>query len=162
MEIERHGGPLGSFRVQTFFYSNFYCSFVEGDLATMIGFEAAKGVGTVFFKWATLGLFFIYFCHLYKQLTVNNCSIKVANDWIRTRVLWYWKQLRCQLCHNHSPGVGKVILLNILFQSLKSKHNKPHNLINLLEMTFYFGDNRSVWILPHVENTLYFVTNFHA
>ena len=50
MEIERHGGPLGSFRVQTFFYSNFYCSFVEGDLATMIGFEAAKGVGTVFFQ----------------------------------------------------------------------------------------------------------------
>ena len=29
---------------------------------------------------------FLYFCLFNKQLTVDNCSIKVANDWIRTRV----------------------------------------------------------------------------
>ena len=28
------------------------------------------------------------FCLSYKQLTVNKCSKKVADDWIRTRVLW--------------------------------------------------------------------------
>ena len=28
-----------------------------------------------------------YFRLFYKQLTVNECSIKVADDWIRTRVL---------------------------------------------------------------------------
>ena len=39
----------------------------------------------------------------YKQLTVNKCSIKVADDWIRTGVLWYWKHPLCQLRHNHCP-----------------------------------------------------------
>ena len=42
---------------------------------------------------------FIYFRLFYKQFTVNNCSIKVAGDRIQTRVLWYQKQPRCQLCH---------------------------------------------------------------
>ena len=45
-------------------------------------------------------LFFVFF---YKQLTENNCSIKVADDWIRTRVLWYRKRPLCQLRHNHFP-----------------------------------------------------------
>ena len=44
---------------------------------------------------------FLYFRLFYKQLTVNKCSIKVADDWIRTRALWYWKQPLCQLRHNH-------------------------------------------------------------
>ena len=35
--------------------------------------------------------------------TVNKCSIKVADDWIRTRVLWYHKRPLCQLRHNHFP-----------------------------------------------------------
>ena len=34
-----------------------------------------------------------------KQLTVN-CSIKVAGDWIRTRVVWYMKRPHCQLSHS--------------------------------------------------------------
>ena len=46
---------------------------------------------------------FLYFRLFYKQLTVNKCSIKVADDWIRTRVLWYWKRPLCQLRHNHCP-----------------------------------------------------------
>ena len=46
---------------------------------------------------------FLYFCLFYKQVTVNKCSIKVADDWIRTRVLWYWKRPLCQLRHNHCP-----------------------------------------------------------
>ena len=44
---------------------------------------------------------FLYFRLFYKQLTVNKCSIKVADDWIRTRVLWYRKRPLCQLRHNH-------------------------------------------------------------
>ena len=39
----------------------------------------------------------------YKQSTIN-CSIKVADDWIRTRVLLYWKRLRCQVYHNPLPN----------------------------------------------------------
>ena len=46
---------------------------------------------------------FLYFCLFYKQLTVNKCSIKVADDWIRTQVLWYQKRPLCQLRHNHWP-----------------------------------------------------------
>ena len=56
----------------------------------------------IFFKkWAILGLFFIFVFTI--QFTVNKCSIKFANDWIRTADLWYWKQLLYQLCHNHCP-----------------------------------------------------------
>ena len=47
---------------------------------------------------------FLYFRLFYKQLTVNKCSIKVANDWIRTRVLSYCKRPLCQLRHNHFPN----------------------------------------------------------
>ena len=54
-------------------------------------------------------LFFI-FRLFYKQLTVNKCSIKVADDWIRTWVLWYWKRPLCQLRHNHCYLTTTVIL----------------------------------------------------
>ena len=56
-----------------------------------------------FKKWAIPGLFFFIFRLFYNQLTVSKCSIKVADDWIQTRVLWYWKGPLCQLCHNHCP-----------------------------------------------------------
>ena len=60
-------------------------------------------IQTCFFKkWVIPGHFIIYFRLFYNKLTVNNCSIKVANDWIRTRVVWFWKRPRYQLCHNHS------------------------------------------------------------
>ena len=49
---------------------------------------------------------FLYFRLFYKQLTVNKCSIKVANDWIRTRVLWYRKR---QLCIATTDDVISVI-----------------------------------------------------
>ena len=55
-----------------------------------------------FFQMGYSRPLFIYFRLFYKQLTVNNCSIKVADGWIRTRVLWYQKRPRCQLCHNHN------------------------------------------------------------
>ena len=48
---------------------------------------------------------FLYFRLFYKQLTVNKCSIKVADDWNRTRVLWYRKWPLCQLRHNHFPMI---------------------------------------------------------
>ena len=30
-------------------------------------------------------------------------NINLANDWIRTVDLWYWKQPLYQLIHNHCP-----------------------------------------------------------
>ena len=50
---------------------------------------------------------FLYFRLFCKQLPVDNCSIKVASDWFRTRVFWIRKQPRCQLCHNHCPAAVK-------------------------------------------------------
>ena len=46
---------------------------------------------------------FLYFRLFCKQLSVNKCSIKVADDWIQTWVLWYRKRPLCQLRHNHYP-----------------------------------------------------------
>ena len=50
---------------------------------------------------------FLYFCLFYKQLTVNICSIKVANCWIRTRALRYRKRPLYQLRHNHIEMLGE-------------------------------------------------------
>ena len=49
------------------------------------------------------GSLFLYFGLFNKQLSVIKCSIKDANDWIRTQVLWYRKRPLCQLRHNHCP-----------------------------------------------------------
>ena len=57
-----------------------------------------------FKKWVIPGLFFHIFHLFYKHLTVIKCSIKVADDWIQTRVLWYHRQPLCQLHHNHCPN----------------------------------------------------------
>ena len=38
--------------------------------------------------------------------TVNSKYVKfknLADDWIQTADLWYWKQPLCQLSHNHCP-----------------------------------------------------------
>ena len=53
------------------------------------------------FKMGNSRLRFLYFRLFYKHLTVNNCSIKVADDWIWTQVLCYHKRRRNQLCHNN-------------------------------------------------------------
>ena len=43
---------------------------------------------------------FLYF-FLFWHLSVNTCSMwNSADDWIRTRDLWCWKRLLCQLSHN--------------------------------------------------------------
>ena len=52
-----------------------------------------------FKKWAISGLFYLYFSSGLQ--TVNKCSIKVADDWIRTWVLCYWMRSLCQLRHKH-------------------------------------------------------------
>ena len=41
-----------------------------------------------FFKMGHSRPLFLYFHLFYKQLTVNKCSTKVADDWIQTWVLW--------------------------------------------------------------------------
>ena len=57
---------------------------------------------------------FLYFRLFYKQSTVNICSITVADDWILTRVLWYWKQPLCQLRHNYCPSSYCMLSVSIL------------------------------------------------
>ena len=53
-----------------------------------------------FYKWAIPGLF-LFLSFLQAVNSKYLCSIKVADDWIQTLVLWYLKRPRCQLCHNH-------------------------------------------------------------
>ena len=67
--------------------------------------QGSNQVISIFFKknGPFAASFFLYFRLFYKQLTVNKCSIKVADDWIRTRVLWDCKRPLCQLRHNHFP-----------------------------------------------------------
>ena len=72
---------------------------------------ARWGIPTVsilirFFKWAIPGLFIFIFVFSI-QLTVYNCSINFADDWIWTADLWYWKRPLCQLSHNHCPLYSK-------------------------------------------------------
>ena len=67
---------------------------------------------------------FLYFRPFYNQLTVSMFN-KNADYWIRTRVLWYWKRPRCQLCHNHCP-----ILCNCLMD--KNDRKLPKLLCYLL------------------------------
>ena len=50
--------------------------------------------------------FFIYFCliNTFDIKQVNNClKINLADDWIQTSDLWYWKRPVYQLSHNHCP-----------------------------------------------------------
>ena len=75
---------------------------------------------------------FLYFRLFYKQLTVNKCSIKVANDWIQTRVLWYRKQPLCQLRHNHCPALQ--ILFMVFGYGLISSHFMSLNSQSLCEI----------------------------
>ena len=52
----------------------------------------------------------------FPQTVNNNCSTKVADDWIRTRVLWFRKRPLCQLHHNHCPLVSyNVFGLEIVY-----------------------------------------------
>ena len=76
--------------------NKFRKSFGRGDTAI----QRLINTLTIFFKWAIHGLFFFYFSRFYKQ---QICSIKVADVWIRIRVLWYRKRPLCQLRHNHFP-----------------------------------------------------------
>ena len=70
-----------------------------------------------FYKMGYSRPLFLYFRLFCKQLTVNKCSIKVADDWIQTRVLWYWKRPLCQLRHNHCPTTTKMLCI-LYFLSL--------------------------------------------
>ena len=84
----------------------------------MTGFEPRISLqdlwvhSNLFKNWAIPGLFSLFSSFL---LTVNNCSIKVADDWIRTRVLWCWKQPLCHLCYwSHFPPNWDTFLLHHL------------------------------------------------
>ena len=67
-------------------------------------FSSSNYPSTFFLKWAIPGLFFFIFVFSTNSLQVI-CSINVAYVWIRTRVLWYRKWTRFQLCHNHCPSI---------------------------------------------------------
>ena len=60
---------------------------------------------------------FTIFLSFLQTVTENNCSIKVADDWIRTRVLWYRKRPRCQLCHKHYPTISSFFVKKSCFAS---------------------------------------------
>ena len=57
---------------------------------------------------AILGRFFVF----YIQLTVK---MFIADDWIRTQVLFCWKQPLCLLCHNHFPEQAKGYVPGLFF-----------------------------------------------
>ena len=76
-------------------------------------------INTFFLKMGHSSPLFFYFSLFYKQLTENKCSIKVADDWIRTRVLWCRKRPLCQLRHNHLT-LSSIFLL-FFFKSLLLK-----------------------------------------
>ena len=85
-----------------------------------------------FFKMGHSRPLFLYFRLFYKQLTVNKCSIKVADDWIRTWVLWYWKRPLCQLrqttAHSYRTFVSIPLSLNVcVFQCDKTQEIKWPN-----------------------------------
>ena len=78
---------------------------LNGPLCRPLGYSATRKEVQSFSNGHSWPFFFI-FCLLYKQLNVFNIPINVTDDWILTRVLWYQKQPRCQLCHKcHSPSV---------------------------------------------------------
>ena len=63
-----------------------------------------KNMMVIIFKWAIHDLsFFIFVFSI--QLKVNKCSLKFADDWIRTSEFWCskWLLCQCQLSHNHCP-----------------------------------------------------------
>ena len=101
-----------------------YCILSDQDsfpFACHLNHELLQTVPLTFFlkngPFATS--FFLYFRLFYKQLTVNKCSIKVADDWIRTRVLWDCKRPLCQLRHNHFP------IISIFYQYTVNCIEKP-------------------------------------
>ena len=54
---------------------------------------------TIFYqKWAIPGLFLFIFV-----FSMQIFHLKIADDWIRTAHLWYWKRPLYQLSHNHFP-----------------------------------------------------------
>ena len=90
--------------------------------------------------------FFIFAVSI--QLTVNKCSINLANDWIRTADLWYRKRPLCQLSHNHCPIIFAIlgnyiltmaylVLVHLSFNSLFTSyvivtrllHNENHEIL---------------------------------
>ena len=76
-----------------------------------------------FFKMGHSRPLFFIFRLFYKQLTVTKCSIKVADDWIRTQVLSYHKRPLCQLRHNHFPRVK--FCCHRLWMVVLSAKNRP-------------------------------------
>ena len=74
------------------------------------------------FKMGHSRYLFLYFRLFYTQLKVNKCSIKVADDWIWTWVLWYWRRPLCQLRHNHCPPIF-FFFFHVCFNDLSICNN---------------------------------------
>ena len=53
-----------------------------------------------FFKWPINSLIFLYFRSFNAVDSRQSFSIKIANDWICTTDLWYFKRRLCQLVAN--------------------------------------------------------------
>ena len=68
---------------------------------------------------------FLYFRLFYNQLTANKRSIKVADDWIQTQVLWYQKRPLCQLCHTTAQASNYLTVVLVLRLIGKVHLGKP-------------------------------------
>ena len=67
----------------------------------------------------------------FKQLTINNCLIKVGDGWIRTWVLCYWKWPLCRLCHNHCSQYF-VFFVRIQFVKVYTRKSRNWNIFSLV------------------------------
>ena len=96
-------------------------TFLNCLLLSIIPLNTKARVACIFVSFSLIKIghsrpLFLYFRPFYKQL-MRICSIIAANDWIWTRVLWYWKRPRCEVCHNHCPTL--LFFLSAIVQGLK-------------------------------------------
>ena len=80
------------------------------------------------------GPIFLYFCLFYKQLTAHNCSEKVADERIRTWILWS----RNRLYHNHCSNISVILRYGQFKQSDRLKSlTQPIRLLKISKVKFF-------------------------
>ena len=73
------------------------------------------------------------------KLTTLNCSIKGANGWIRTWVLWHRKRPRCQLSHNNCTPPKKIPLMWFHFVLVSPNFWRCKSICTLLRRLFWLN-----------------------
>ena len=83
----------------------------------------------------------------FQQLTVNMFIINLANEWIRTAELWYWKRPLCQLSHNHFPRFP-FCFLSILKWTIRRR-------LNCKKLTHLFQPKNPITFFTHFQAALF-------